>query len=211
MRAAFLLTAVIGLGGCSTVESIKPWFAASDAQGAAPLHPGVWSVLRDQPCKFQEQAPVSQWPLCTGVIVVRERDLLILQRDAGQLKWQGVSYVLAAGDPRILEMGAPDAAASEAAAGQWLYLGVEPVSKDSQGRITKLSYWPVLCSGGAAKAPASNGAADSPEEPTPTFPGLKSVDNGDCVADSKQALSEAARISRQSGTSEARWIRDGDR
>ena len=59
--------------------------------------------------------------------------------------------ILSAGDPRIMQLAPEDASdAGEADQATYEYLGVAPLGLDTAGRITKLSFWLVLCDGKTA-------------------------------------------------------------
>ena len=98
-----MVLAALPLCACNTIVSSKPWFG--DAPGAPQLREGVWRADSEKPCDFDEKKPVQTWPACAFGVVVGASDLTLYERDdKGQVKPSTVSYVLAAGDPVILQL-----------------------------------------------------------------------------------------------------------
>lgn len=185
------------LAGCHGVVSDgKAWFTRADAADAAPrLREGVWRGVSSlsSPCDVDERQPIAAWPDCAGAILVQKSDLIELSKDHGQLRRSSAPYVLAAGQPFILQI-----ADSRGEHPQYEYLWVRVTGLDDQGRVVGLAGWRVLCD-----APAAN---------APLYPGLAERD-GDCTAGSVDALRAAAKASEADATSQAQvhWVRDGSK
>jgi len=191
--------ATLPLCACNTIVSSKPWFV--HAAGAPQLREGLWRGLSDQPCDVDEKQPVQTWPTCAFAFVVRASDITLYERDdKGQATPSTVSYVLAAGDPAILQLD--DTTAKPP---QFEYAWLTPVRRDGQGRIIELRGGGVGCGPGkTATAGAQPGL----------YPGV-TVQNGACVAASVEVLRAAAKSSigddDPTMVAHVRWLRAGDR
>ena len=199
VAAAALLA--LTLGGCNLVYSEKPLFGRADEAGAAALRPGLWATS-DPKCPFDEGRPIQLWPTCASWTLVRPGQLLELKDNA----WTSTDYVLAGGDPRVMQ--APFTVDKGSA---YLYGALKPLRLDAGGRVVAFRTWPVLC----GPPPEQKPGADKPvaqqryvtEHP---LPGLTIKDN-DCLAADQGAVRAAAKASEswESGPTEAHWIRDG--
>jgi hypothetical protein len=194
-----MVLAALPLCACNTIVSSEPWFVG--APGAPQLRDGVWRADSDKPCDLDEKQPVQTWPTCAFGVVVRASDLTLYERDdKGQVKPSTVSYVLAAGDPVILQLD--DTTAKPP---QFEYAWLTPVRRDGQGRIIELRGGGVGC--GGRSGAGANG------QPAP-YPGV-TTQNGACRAGSADVLRAAAKSS--VGDSDpkeiahVRWLRAGDR
>ena len=134
MRLMLIVLSLFVITGCTNrIRSDLPWFTSADEAGAPGLKPGVWVIAVEPHCYFRESAPLERWPACAKGVVIRPHELLWLdlppwdQTKDSHLtyNWRRDLFVLAAGDPRILQGGncwrgftrkmAADAAASDAA------------------------------------------------------------------------------------------------
>jgi hypothetical protein len=180
------------LAACHGVVSDKPLLTR--AADAPTLRQGIWrgSSILSTPCDVDVRQPIAAWPDCAGAIIVGKSKLVELTRDHGRLKRTNVPYVLAAGQPLIVQL-----ADSPGKNAQYEYLWVRVTSLDDEGRITGVAGWRVFCNSHAANAPL--------------YPGLTDRD-GDCTADSVGALRGAAKASSESDAdspAQLRWVRDG--
>jgi hypothetical protein len=161
--------------------------------------------------------------------------------------WNSTAFVLAAGDPRIEQEGCQpsftakkytasvaDEAATEtlpanaepppkkaeprvdsepSAPSRYCYRAVRPTKLDGENRIIAVLAWPVSCGPWPTQAESDRMGKKVATKP---FPGLHVVDE-DCVAESENALREAAKASEavtssmHFGPIEAHWVRDGYR
>ncbi|HEY3800440.1 MAG TPA: hypothetical protein VGL58_18975 [Caulobacteraceae bacterium] len=191
-----VLAAALLLSGCTGVISTKPWFTAANAGAAPRLRDGVWGygpMPRTQPCPtLDETKPVKDWPDCAkGIVITGGR--LSMTDDKG--KTESAPFVVAAGDPEILQMqNTPEP--------QYLYAWIRTDKTDAAGRAIAISGWRVLC------------GAPGPNDTTPTrYPGLAKSDS-DCTAASIAALRAAAKSSEADDKTdrfEAHWVRAGNR
>ncbi len=158
MKAAhtlILLAAALMLGGCNLVVSQTPVFSAADAAGAPPFKPGFWASP-DPGCDFKESAPFDTWPKCANGSEI-QRDAIVGtmepttvtassgDKTASGPKKVALPYVLAAGDPRVMQV---DLHIPEAGLGQlgfFYFVAVKPTRFDDDGRITAAQIWPIQC------------------------------------------------------------------
>ena len=182
------------LAGCNVVVSDKPWFTATGAAGAPRLREGVW--LGSSTCAVDERRPIDAWPDCARPALVQKFGLVGLSKDNG--RWQRTSYryVLADGQPFILQVGTRQNGKTV-----YLYDWVRVTGLDDQGRVIAFTAGPVLC-GGSATSGSS----------TSLYPGLVKQDT-DCTASSVGALRGAAKASDAyaTPTGQGHWVRDGAR
>jgi hypothetical protein len=128
--------------------------------------------------------------------VIRQRDTLALSKTKEGWSWESAPYLIAAGDPPILQFR--DTPSS------YQYLWLRVGRTDDQGRAVLVRGWRVLC--GPPSTPASGGKAA-------VYPGLTDA-NGNCVAASREALRAAAKSIEEDDATDvfdAHWVRDGDR
>jgi hypothetical protein len=185
------------LSACNGVVSGKPWLARTDAAGALRLREGIWRGVPviGPPCPVDERQPIDAWPDCASPIVVRRSELVELSKDKGRWRRTTVRYVLATGQPIMLQIGASQSGKSE-----YEYQWVRVTGLDDQGRLIAVAGWRVLC------GPSGAGSQ------SPLYPGLTAQD-ADCTANSIGALWGAAKASEASATTLAQvhWVRDGSR
>lgn len=197
--------AALALAGCNGVVSKTPWFGPADAAGAPRLREGVWRIAQpaDKPCAaFDEARPLEAWPDCAmGLAVTRTQIKAVRRGDDGKVGWDVYAYVLAAGDPPVLQL--QDVSGD---APGYLFVWLRPTKLAADGRVVELRGWRVLC-GPPAPAGGQSGA------PASLYPGLTST-NGDCTAASRDALMAAAKASQRDDPTDftdIRWLRAGDR
>ena len=223
VRTAALFCVAALLGGCNIVVSKTPVFAQADTAGTPAFRPGLWVGEKDD-CHFNEATPADKWPDCAEPVIVTPGEV----RGVGaQAQKQSTPYLLAAGDPLVLQAqadvdlsGGADASASGnghasasvsvegSAPRPFLFLGVHPLSFDHQGRIIRMEQWPVMC-------------GPPPPEPTPGTPPEKAsyvtrnplpgltIEDQVCTPANKAAVINAARQTRAYGQVQtSHWVRD---
>jgi len=214
MRMALL--AALLLGGCNMVLTPTPMLTKADEGGAPGFKPGVWRGKDDPACAVDEHAPLDSWPGCANGAVVGDDDISVYQTVNGQRTAKAkVAYVLAAGEPRLLQIslaGVPLGPALSLSLSGYVYGGLRPTKTDEAGRITAYSAWLVLC--GPPPPPNAHGANTSFATLAP-FPGIvmdKTRQNctTNSVAALRQAAVESAKLS-DASPSTSYWVRDGDR
>ncbi|MDB5431059.1 MAG: hypothetical protein JWP35_2175 [Caulobacter sp.] len=213
LRMLAIVAAGLALQACTIVGSDKPLFSAADTVGAPALRPGLWA-MPESDCKgFDPARPASQWPECANKIIVRPGTVGGDEKqDDGSIKKRELSYVLAGGNPRILQLAAPaDRKADDPA---FLYVGVRPLKTDNKGRLIESQIWLVLC-----EEPPDE---DHPfaEHKSHPLPGMKVMpDDRGCLAEAQGPVREAAKASegwlKKAGIDDAiitvRWVRDGEK
>ena len=133
-----------------------------------------------------------------GLVVTSSQIKGMRRGDDGKIEWDAFPYVLAAGDPPILQLedtsgGAPS----------YIYIWLKPTGFSADGRVVQVRGWRVLC----GPPPPPDGA------PATNYPGLTSS-NGDCTAANRDALVAAAKAGQRDDPTDftdVRWIRAGDR
>jgi hypothetical protein len=185
------------LAACNVVVSNKPWFTRADAADAPRLREGVWlgSSPLSTPCSVDERQPIDAWPDCARPVLVRKFDLVQLSKDHGRWRQTRWPYVLAGGEPFILQVGATQSGKTV-----FLYEWLRVTGLDDQSRVVAYASWIVLCGS------AGSGSTTS------SYPGLVKQDD-DCTASSIAALRRAAKASDSDATeiAQAHWVRDGSR
>ena len=234
MTASFirrlLVIAALGLlSACNVVLTKDPLFTLKDAAGAPPLRHGVWMFFKEDDCKVDESKPFTEWPDCAGGGLVSDEDVAGRKANAQPDQLEHMPYVLAAGDPRIIQIpvdfslsvqatasasGGAEASASppsSATAKPYGYGAVEPVKLDEQGRIVAFILWPIQCGPPPPKNAKGQDTAFATLHPLPGL--VMDKDSGVCTTTSTGALRNAARASKAwaGELRAARWIRDGDR
>lgn len=214
MRWIALLLALPLLGACNLVVTADPTFTAADAAGAPALREGLW-VSEEANCRFDSRKPVQKWPRCASWYLVRGGEFQTFGKgDKGEPPgWTSMPYVLAAGEPRIMQLDLTGSNAGDSEPQPlFVYLGLAPTAWDEAGRITAEQSWLVQC------GPPPLDAKGKPDPLAVTdrpFPGLIVNTGSDpkhgatCTPRDVQALRNAAVASRTLEPPTAnRWVRD---
>ena len=213
MRVLLGLCLVLVLGGCNRVVTPTPLFSQADAAGAPVLRDGLWLLenkvdiqlfaSNDDRCRVDTRKPVNRWPACASWVLVRGNEMLGYRGvQEASLAWESMPFVLAAGDPPVLQVGDPG---DDSASISYSYFGVGQVERGNDGRATAITVWTVDCGPPPAQVKG---------EPTrfltrDLLPGLI-ADGDNCTAESPSAVRGAATASRAWNTEPGRlrWIRD---
>lgn len=207
-----IVVLALGLQACAMVGSDKALFSSADTRGAPVLRPGLWA-MPDADCKdFDPAKPVSEWPACANLIKVDAAVISGAQKqDDGSMKTMTLAYILAAGEPRVLQLTAP--ADKKPDDPNFLYVGVRPTKVDGQGRVVEIQAWLALCE------PPDSKALTAPHRIHP-LPGLTPTKDGKgCLADKPGPVRDAVKASegwlKADGNGDViisiRWVKDGDR
>ena len=215
--ALTVLAVATTLAGCNRVYSTSALFSPADGAGAPILRPGLWTSS-DPKCRFNEARPVQRWPGCAGWMLIRPGQVLNLDQGQDKAEWAATDYVLARGDPLVLQTRGhgPDDDA-------FLYYGLAPVRFDAEMQVVELEAWPALCGPPPpsppkhrpAKQPAA--AADSQERSVTLEPlsGLEVDTNRpthsqDCLARQPGPVRASAAASRvwSGEPTSLHWVRD---
>lgn len=214
-KMAALIVPVL-LIGCNMVVSDRPWFSETDAAGAPALRDGLWVMLEDADCRFDDSLPADQWPECAGALTVEGNRLTSREWDQPEAggprtlsSTDRAEIVLAAGNPRIMQFRSLGKAGDNGKEDSgWFYVGIRPTAQDASGRITAFNRWLVQC--GPPPPPGGRYVTRHP------FRGL-TVMGSDCTATSLAALRNAAARSErlrnskgQIDTPPAHWVREGN-
>jgi hypothetical protein len=215
-RRALALAVLVLLGACNMVVTRDPVFSKADAAGAPALRPGVWNGDPKDDCKVDESKPLSEWPSCaSGFVVMDEHRLGNFNDQGGKHVWTTTDYVLAAGEPRVLQVYFT-AGTDPMMPAAYFYAAYRPTKFDDQGRVVAGRSWFVIC-GPPPPAPASGDAGGKQRTGTlHPFAGLTmDSDGNNCAPDNPAALRNAARESRTltaaKDLSGSHWVRDGEK
>lgn len=201
--AALLSSFAFALGGCNLVVTDTPFFMQDPS--APTLRNGLWrSVEAD--CRFDEHKPVERWPECAEWTVVRDGETLNFGtadgEQRGPRRWVTERYVVAPGDPLILQQSCAAGGGTEPL---YCYYGIRVRAADASGRVTQFDGWNVSC----------GPLAEGDRVTTAPWPGLSIKDDG-CIPDSADAIRGAAKRSLELDRKgmppvQIRWVRDGYR
>lgn len=229
-RLAFIVAGLALLSACNVVMTKEPLLTQADGAGAPSLRPGVWMFFKDADCKVDESRPFTEWPDCAGGGLVTPGNVKGHKANAPPDQLEDTPFVLAAGDPRVMQLqvdvdlsmqaeasASGDATASASAsppvhAKPYGYAGVRPTKFDDQGRITAFTLWPVQCGPPPPKDKDGNDTAPATLKP---LPGIE-MKRGDavCSTSSVSALRNAAKASEAwapPGRGNSHWLRDAQR
>lgn len=207
LRGLAIAGMAMSLGACNLVITAEPTFSAEDAGGAAGLRTGLW-VNVDKDCDVDLAKPASTWPKCANWVVVKP-DALSGTNENGESF--SAPYVLAAGDPRVMQLALTEPESKETL---YLYLGLKALKLDDDGRIIEYAGWIVQC--GPPPPKDAKKADGMPRfgslEP---FPGMiMDEQQSGCSPSSKAALIRAAGLSEAYDLDNKgkvnRWLRDGE-
>jgi hypothetical protein len=215
-----LLAAALLLGGCNLVVSETPVFSAADAAGAPALKPGVWAAPQPN-CDFKPSDPLDKWPQCAGGAAITPDAILAAADSAGvaapdqsapaPAKTMRVPYVLAAGDPRIMQIHFVLPLDPAIKAAFFYFVALKPTAHDADGRITAAEAWLIQCGPPPPPSVDSSGKPDQGGITNHPLPGMK-IEKGECTPDGKAAVINAAVPSRAWADNQVgmlRWVRDG--
>jgi hypothetical protein len=204
LRAAAIAVGAILLAGCGDMLVSKtPLFSASAAADAPRLRPGVWKPtgpLCDDPTHKES---------CSQEIGVSDTTL-VFPPDAFSGS-ASMPYVVARGDPTILQMRLLSTNPMPQDAYAFTYVGLRPTQLDDRGRIVAFTIWGVACG-----EPIGPARPDGSRTIRP-FRGLTVLQGhaGDCTTRSISAARSAARASDamfpRDGRVSYEWVRDGAR
>jgi hypothetical protein len=207
-RALALALAAVALAGCDVVTSKTAVFGPADAAKAQPK-PGLWAVVNGD-CAFDESRPVDAWPeKCVLPVAMRQTDLLMFEREKGKpAHWNQASYLLAGGDPLIMQTFT-----SEGAEFDFYTVSVDRL--DGDGRIVAAHVRQITC--GPAAKPDGSQSSDKPQpagsentRQTPLYPGLIATGRTGCTPKDADGLRMAAKAGAGDGSDmPAHWVRDG--
>jgi hypothetical protein len=230
LRLILTVACLALLSACNVVMTKEPLFAQADGAGAPTLRQGVWLFFKEPDCKLDESKPFTEWPDCAGGGYVTAGNVRGHKSNAPPDQLEDTPFVLAAGDPRIMQLqvdvdlsaqasasASGDATASASAsppvhARPYGYGAVRPTKLDDQGRIIAFDLWPVQC--GPPPPKNKNGEDVAPATLKP-LPGIE-MKPGDAICSTKSitALRGAARASEAwapQPRTESHWIRDAER
>jgi hypothetical protein len=228
VRLALVCCGLALLSACNIVLTKDPLFTQKDAAGAPTLKPGVWLFFKDSDCALDEHKPFNEWPDCAGGGLVTLEDIAGHKSNTPGDTLEHAPYVLAAGEPRVMQLQVDvdlsvtaDATATGDAtvttksdstkAKPYAYAAVHPTKLDDQGRIVAFTLWPVQCGPPPPKNAKGEDTAMATLHP---LPGIQ-MKKGDavCTTTSPAALHNAAKASQAWADQprEAHWLRDGPR
>ena len=196
MRQVLIVLAALLLTACNAVVSTKPLFSAGDARGAPALKPGLWAMIEGTDCAFDPANPPAQWPECADQVVFDGR--LMRAPDGDKLP---LAYILAKGEPRILQLEMRDQEGPAKPETLYFYLALE--AEPGGGAVTRAEAWLVQCGPPPPQGPGGRQNQGLTEHP---LPGLEIIDKT-CFADRVSEVRHAARESRPWGDHMMlRWV-----
>lgn len=183
------------VAGCNMVESKRPWFGATEADHTTRFKPGIWrsECPPDTPatCARREiEVTASEFrlpPIRASVPAPPDMDVVSETQ---------VSYLIAVGDPHILQvrMRAPPRFQREPGANTILYLGVDPSERDADGQVVAAQIWVLVCGPEPKEGDANFGLQDEQGSVTNhPFEGLTMTDGFNCAAKDRSTLMRVAR------------------
>ncbi len=212
LKALAAVGLAASLSACNMVITTEPTFLAEDA-GKPALREGLW-LNEEKGCKFDIKAPAPGWPECAHWIVVKNSAMTGVG-DKGEAF--ALPFVLAAGDPRVLQVRIEDDNKADGkAAVLYVYMGIRPLKVDKAGAIVAYRGWMVQC--GPPPPKDAKKADGNPRygtlEPSPGM--TMDAEGSGCTPESKAALIGAARLSEHfdeigKDGEDSRWVRDGDK
>jgi hypothetical protein len=199
------------LAGCNLVTSPTPLFAPADAGGQAQLRPGVW--IQEKPdCAVDAALPMERWPGCADGWVVRP-DEIVAGREptAPRASWTHYPFVLAQGDPAILQVKMTEGGAPPT----YIFGGLRPLKRDGEGRVVEYKLWPALCGPPPPPDPKGQRATAATQQPIDGM--VMNKDDQNCVASGPTPVRESVQKSEAWDAKDpgqesnlARWVRDGE-
>jgi hypothetical protein len=213
LRLAAALAGVALLGGCNMLMTQAPLFTKADEAGAPGLRPGVWAQDSTDKCQVDASQPLVSWPSCAnGFVVMSDGALGAYNTKDGKPVWTVSPFVMAAGEPRIIQVRLTGEDLPPQA--PFAYAALRPTKTDAQGRITAVTSWAVLC---GAPPPTTAKNPDGQQRYGTLHPlaGLTmDSDNNDCTTTSPAVARLAAEESRAWTPPESvnadHWVREGD-
>jgi hypothetical protein len=201
----------LALGGCAMVTSDEPLFGEADRAGAPVLKPGLWAMPNGG-CEYDEKAAAGAWPKCANATAVTAKTISGGERDEKGNTKQALAYVLAKGDPPVVQVAAPP---EEVDGPRFIYAGLRPTAFDHERRVTAARIWLALCS-----KPLSPSDRALKPPPATLPPGLiKRPGDPSCFARSAEPVRKA--VARSEGwiasggdddfSLQAHWVREGDK
>ena len=230
LRPALIAAGLALLSACNVVMTKEPLFTQADSAGAPNLRPGVWIFFKEADCKVDESRPFTEWPDCAGGGLVKGNSVEGHKAGAPPDQLEDTPFVLASGDPRIMQLqvdvdlsvqadasasgGDATASTSSSAAHSrpYGYAAVRPTKFDAEGRITAFRFWPVDC---GPPPPKDKNGEDVAAATLKPLPGIE-MKPGDavCTTRSVSALRNAAKASEAwapQPRGDSHWIRDAQR
>jgi len=185
-----------------------PLFSLSD-RSAGPLpRPGVWRTEQKPDCAFDVAGPLADWPECAGGVALREGgEAGYYDHAGGKSVWKAQPLLFLPGAPMIGQVQVTLSGDALPISKPYAYVGVRPITTDSQGRIMTMSVWPVQC--GPPPPGDTLGMTKS------LLPGL-TAKRGDiaCTTSDPAALRAAAAASEKWAPEAMKgkwvWVRDGE-
>ncbi len=191
------------LGGCGNrLTTDKAVLGPADAAGPQ-LRPGLWRI-EDAGGSLRETNKTADWPDCGRWVLVRERDLATMTKEANGPVWTSKPYVL----------GGPDAQAMQTRGGDqsddFELFGVRGLAFGPDGRATRIRRWSISC--GPVRTTGAKDKDGRPETEIRPWPGVVMDGDSHCHPDGASGLMAAAAASEtgeKSPDEVLHWVRSG--
>jgi len=194
IRFVLAALAVMALSGCNLVVSKTPLFSAGDTQNAVVPRAGWW-VQVDHACVFDGGKPVQRWPSCADRALIRPDAVLGFNAIAGA--WETYPFVMIPGRPQMVQHEDRREGWST-----YYYYGVEPVARDSAGRMTEALLWIAHCE----QSDEQSGVGEKDRKLPPGL--IPDGETGNCLAADVNVVRAAVVASRGADSMHLRWVRE---
>lgn len=207
MRVLMIALAGLMASACNLVMSEAPMFGAADVRGAR-LREGVWVEVKAD-CAADAAAPLRDLAECADAVVIRNGQIT----DASDVKDEPIPYLLAAGQPPVMQLQVELKNKAGRPAKLYAYAAFKPVKTDPEGRIVEARRWPVQCGPPPPKpeTPPDRAPKASDYTTRSPLPGLTvEPETGVCSPRDQAAVRGAAAASEAWDEDKAviRWLRD---
>jgi hypothetical protein len=208
---AAILSAALWLGACDMVVSPAPVITAEESAQAPKLKPGFWTYNL---CAAQ---PRNSDDLCAKGFMISNETLAPSPPPPGGYPAGGgedygpppFPYRVGDGAPLLMQVRMQQVGPGDSDRTFYVFLAVDPRSRDDQGRIDRAEIWLVKCGPAAEPRPGDMG-------PRPTehpFAGVTATDYG-CRPTDRPGLVSAALASRALPAEDVnravyRWMGEG--
>lgn len=215
----------VALSACDVVMSSNPVLLSADASRSLVLEPGMWTPEACSPSLSSSSNCQTFEITADGVKGLMDRRPFKSMRPEDATKFTGPQpYVIGDGHPPVLQLRYPAGGAvvvkgpdrvmpEDKFTPLYVFLGIEPLARNSSGRIVELRAWPVLC-GPPLKIHVAPDAAPLARRPYPgptehPLPGVTMIGLS-CSISGREALHRAADLSQPfvDQPMRLRWIGD---
>ena len=197
------LALVAALGGCGNRLSTDTAVLGPGDAGPVQMKPGLWRI-EDSGCSLRETNKTSDWPNCGRWLLVRERDLVSMEKEADGPVWTTTPYVLAGENALAMQVS------EGSGSGDYALYGVRALATGPDGRATRVRRWAISC--GLERTTGEKDADGRPITAITPWPGVVMEGDDKCHPAGAEGLLRAAAASETGEKSPdvvLHWVRDG--